>query len=54
MAIVMLAGFGAPVCGWIRDFTGSYDVAFQVFAAAMLLGLLALFRLRPPGERAPV
>ena len=54
MAIVLLAGFGAPVSGWIRDTAGTYDVAFQVFAAAMLLGLLALFRLRPPGERAPV
>ena len=53
MAIVLLAGFGAPVSGWIRDFTGSYELAFQAFTAAMLLGLLALFRLRPPGESAP-
>jgi cyanate permease len=42
-----------PFTGWVRDRTGSYDAAFVVFLAALLLGagLLTVLRLphREPG-----
>jgi predicted MFS family arabinose efflux permease len=42
-----------PFTGWVRDRTGSYDAAFVVFLAALLLGagLLTMLRLpqREPG-----
>jgi predicted MFS family arabinose efflux permease len=41
-----------PLTGWIRDRTGSYDVAFAVFLVAIALAAVLLVFLRAP-EREP-
>jgi MFS family permease len=41
-----------PFTGWVRDRTGSYDAAFQVFLGAIALAAAALVFLRPP-QREP-
>jgi hypothetical protein len=41
-----------PLTGWIRDRTGSYDLAFAVFLVAIALAAVLLVLLRTP-EREP-
>jgi len=43
----MLAAVGAPVAGWLRDWTGSYDLALQLFLGGLLLAGVAISRLGP-------
>jgi MFS family permease len=38
---------GVPLAGWIFDTTGSYDIAFQIFAAFYLAAIGFTFALRP-------
>jgi MFS family permease len=37
---------GVPLAGWIYDVTGSYHVAFEIFAGFYVVAALATFRLR--------
>jgi MFS family permease len=41
-----------PLTGWVRDTTGSYDLAWVAFIGALALAALLLAFLRPP-EREP-
>ena len=52
MGVNMLTGLvgsiGAPVAGYLYDFTGSYRVPFLVAIAVALLGFLCMVLIRPP------
>ncbi|MFM7274953.1 MAG: MFS transporter, partial [Gammaproteobacteria bacterium] len=43
---------GSPFAGWSHDRSGSYTVTLAVFAAVLVLGLLALARIRMPAAPA--
>jgi MFS family permease len=45
-ALIIAMAVAPVVAGWVRDRTGSYDVAFVYCAGAMLLSGLAVFTLR--------
>lgn len=45
---VSLASLGPLFAGWVYDTTGNYDLAFQVFIALMLPGMIAMFWLPKP------
>jgi MFS family permease len=38
---------GVPLAGWIFDTTGSYDLAFEIFAGFYVVGILCVGALRP-------
>lgn len=42
---------GAPFAGWVHDQRGSYQWALAAFTAVILLALVALSRIRMPGNR---
>lgn len=45
----LVAGsFGSLFSGWLFDLTGSYDLAFQVFAGMLIPTAVAMFWLAPP------
>ena len=42
--------FGTPLFGYVVDATGSYSIAWQLLAGAILIGIVALtFFLKEPG-----
>ena len=45
---MLIGSSGAPVCGFIRDVTGSYILFWKITALLMTAGLLCLFFARPP------
>ncbi len=44
----LLGSTGAPLCGYIRDVTGSYVLFWKIAAVLMIMGLACLFFARPP------
>lgn len=52
MLMTPLVATGTPFAGWIFDETGSYRIAFTVFLGLVLLSLAALWRVRPPVQKA--
>lgn len=48
MLFITLASLGPLFSGWIFDRTGSYDLAFGLFAALFLPAAVAVYRLPPP------
>ncbi len=48
MLFITLASLGPLFSGWIHDRTGSYDIAFGLFALLFVPAALAVYRLPPP------
>ena len=52
-ALVSPIGMLAPVYyGWVFDKTGNYDIAFKTAVALVVLGIIAMLFVRPPGRSA--
>ena len=50
-----LAAMGVPLAGWLFDQQGNYQVAFLIFAAAYLCGMILITRLKlPKPESTPI
>jgi MFS family permease len=47
-AMMPLNVIGSPFAGWVHDTTGSYAIAFQVFAAMFALSMFVLILIRLP------
>ncbi len=45
---ITLAAIGPLLSGWIHDLTGSYDLAFMLFAGLFVPSMLMAWRLPPP------
>ncbi len=43
-----VGSIGAPLCGYIRDTTGSYFLYWKIAAGLMTIGLICLLFVRPP------
>jgi cyanate permease len=53
--IVIVNAFGPFLTGWVRDVTGSYEVAFASCIALMVVSGLVVVTLRiTPGNSAPM
>ena len=46
--VLMFGSFGSIFSGWVFDSTQSYDVAFWIFMALILPGMIIMFFLPPP------
>lgn len=46
--VLMFGSFGSIFSGWIFDSTQSYDMAFWIFMALILPGMIVMFFLPPP------
>ncbi len=44
----ILGSLGSPVTGWIRDSTGSYQLAWELALIILAIGLVSLILARPP------
>ena len=47
---MMIGSFGSILSGWIFDLTGSYDLAFLIFAVIVLPGIIATWFLSDVNE----
>ena len=47
---MMIGSFGSILSGWVFDLTGSYDVAFLIFAAIVVPGIIATWFLSDVNE----
>lgn len=52
MLFMTMASFGPLLTGWIHDVTGSYDIAFGLFAACFIPSMIAVSRLPAPAVTA--
>ncbi len=48
MLFMTTASFGPLLSGWLHDVTGSYDIAFGLFAACFVPAMIAITRLPAP------
>jgi MFS family permease len=46
--VPLIGSFGAPVCGYIKDETGSYILFWKIAAVLMTIGLISLFFAKAP------
>jgi MFS family permease len=46
--ITILGSLGSPLTGWIRDVTGSYQLAWEIAILSLAIGLVSLILARPP------
>ena len=45
---IIIAGFGGPIAGFIRESTGTYITAFQLFLGFLVIGFFCILFAKPP------
>ena len=52
--VIMVGSFGSIFSGWVFDMTQSYDVAFWIFTALILPGIMIMFFLPASVDNTPL